>query len=253
MDTAPSPKRSKENLAAFGRFLRNQAVGMRAALGLRGHRFGGFVGFFTLEVSVAALAFFDFIILLSHNNLYNATDIGLLIGTTMTIRPSAINLYLLLSFFLFLASCKTTEDGTKKKDKEATVIRFHLEVNSDGTDKNSGVPIYREHPVLVNVHQIPFLDEGSVKEASVVETIGGYAIRIQFDRHGTIVLDNTTTAYKGQRVAIYVRYTEARWLAAPLISRRIQNGEFIFTPDATREEAERIVKGLNNVAKKLQE
>ena len=45
--------------------------------------------------------------------------------------------------------------------------------------------------------------------------------------------------------------TEARWLAAPRISQRIKDGVLVFTPDATREEAERIVRGLNNVAIKL--
>ena len=42
-----------------------------------------------------------------------------------------------------------------------------------------------------------------------------------------------------------------RWLAAPMVGTHIVDGRFIFTPDATREEAQRIALGLNNVAKKL--
>ena len=41
------------------------------------------------------------------------------------------------------------------------------------------------------------------------------------------------------------------WLAAPLIRRPIADGVLTFTPDASREEAEKIVKGLNNVTEKI--
>jgi hypothetical protein len=40
-------------------------------------------------------------------------------------------------------------------------------------------------------------------------------------------------------------------LAAPQINNHITDGRFVFTPDSTREEAERVALGLNHVAKKL--
>ena len=43
-----------------------------------------------------------------------------------------------------------------------------------------------------------------------------------------------------------------RWLAAPMITRPIENGVIAFTPDCTREEADIFVLGLNNVAIKLE-
>jgi murein DD-endopeptidase MepM/ murein hydrolase activator NlpD len=42
---------------------------------------------------------------------------------------------------------------------------------------------------------------------------------------------------------------DGRWLAAPIITRRISNGVLVFTPDCSREEADQLVLGLNNVAK----
>jgi hypothetical protein len=36
-----------------------------------------------------------------------------------------------------------------------------------------------------------------------------------------------------------------------LLSGRISNGLFAFTPDTTREEADRIARGLNNVAEQV--
>jgi hypothetical protein len=55
----------------------------------------------------------------------------------------------------------------------------------------------------------------------------------------------------GRRVAIWSKWTEGRWLAAPQVRKPIEDGYIAFAPDATREEAERIVRGLNNVAIKL--
>ena len=50
---------------------------------------------------------------------------------------------------------------------------------------------------------------------------------------------------------IFSEFGQARWLAAPMINKRISDGNYVFTPDATREEAERIVRGVNNVIKSI--
>ena len=63
--------------------------------------------------------------------------------------------------------------------KEESSIRFHMEVNPDGTDDNSPVPIYRKKPVMINVTKAPFLDERDVVEASVIETMGGFSIKMR--------------------------------------------------------------------------
>lgn len=149
-------------------------------------------------------------------------------------------------FFALLCACETTRSG-----KDASTLRLHLEMNPDGTDRNSGVPIYREKPVLVNVNREPFLTEADIEVAAVVNVPGGFAIHIQFNRHGTLLLENVTTAYKGRRVAILSQFGESRWLAAPMLPRQITNGVIVFTPDASKEEADRIVRGLNNVAAKV--
>ena len=44
---------------------------------------------------------------------------------------------------------------------------------------------------------------------------------------------------------------DSRWLAAPVISRRIDNGVLVFTADCERDEADQLVLGLNNVAKQI--
>ena len=72
---------------------------------------------------------------------------------------------------------------------------------------------------------------------------------------GTVLLEECTAANRGRRIAIFSQFGEKikdyRWLAAPVITRRISDGVLVFTPDATREEAEEIALGLNNVSKKV--
>ena len=173
----------------------------------------------------------------------------------------SFNIYfLLLGIALLGPGCETTGSkgpSRKKSDKEVTLLRFHLEVNSDGTDKNSPVPVYRAQPVMVNVNKSSFLDEGDVMEATVVDVVGGFAILIQFDPHGMLILDSITGSYRGSRIAIMSQFGSqkdgaVRWIAAPRVTQRVKDGRFTFTPDTSREEAERIVRGLNNIAIELE-
>ncbi len=140
----------------------------------------------------------------------------------------------------------------KSSSKEATQISFHCEMNPDGSDRCVQASIYRAKPMIITVNRSAALNEGFVERADVVEFMGTYAIRIKFDSTGTLLLDELTTSNKGRHVAIFCQFGDARWIAAPLITQRISNGVFIFTPDATREEAERIVRGLNNIANAVQ-
>jgi len=72
-----------------------------------------------------------------------------------------------------------------------------------------------------------------------------------FTAHGRLVLEQVTTEHRGARLAVYGVFPAGRWLAAPVVSTRITNGVLVFTPDATRDEAERLVRGLNNMAVRL--
>jgi len=105
-----------------------------------------------------------------------------------------------------------------------------------------------------NAEKKPFLSEEFVASAKVVDEVGGFALRIQFDHQGATMLEQITTENRGRKIAIFSQFAEKlvdyRWLAAPIISHRITDGVLVFTPDTTREEAEEIALGLNNVSKK---
>jgi hypothetical protein len=164
----------------------------------------------------------------------------------------SFNIYLSLLAILCLVGCKS--DPTKTK-KELSTIRFHMEVHNDGSGTSGPIYATRQR-VMVNIDKEPFLLEGDVSRADLVEGVGGFAIQVAFNARGTLRLDMMTSSYRGQRIAILCQYPSSkhttnsfsRWVAAPIISKRIPSGVFVFTPDCTQQEAERIVRGLNNVA-----
>jgi len=163
--------------------------------------------------------------------------------------PRRFNNYLAaLLLLLVVAGCASSEEREQKK--ELTALRLFLEAEYDTGDKTEIVPIYRSAPVPIRIFRQPFLDSAYLTEAAVVNTMGGFIIVLRFDFHGTLTLENISTAHRGSRVAVHAEFTESRWLAAPQMGSRITDGILAFTPDATRTEAERIVRGLNNAAAK---
>jgi hypothetical protein len=159
----------------------------------------------------------------------------------------AFNSYLLVVAALMLG-CQL---GDKKK-KELSTFRIHVETNPDGTGRNEPVRIGRAAPFVVNIEKEPFITEYHVENASVIEALGGFQVMIQLNRQGAWLLDQYSMASRGKQAAIFSDFgQEARWLAAPKLSRRIGDGVLVFTPDATREESDRMVRGLNNMVKQI--
>lgn len=170
-----------------------------------------------------------------------------MMSSSRVFRAAATGLAAVL--LLCVAGCGTAEE--RKQKKAAANLRFFLEVNRDGTAQNQPIRVFRDQPVTINIHRESFLDTGFMERADLVSVPGGHAIQVAFNKAGAMRLESVTTASRGQRVAIFAEWTQGRWLAAPVITRRIADGVFIFTPDASYEEAEMIVLGLNNLIKKL--
>ena len=174
----------------------------------------------------------------------------------MMIHRNRFNTYLALAAALTLAGgCGTTK---KKTPKPFATLRVNLETNADSSGRNKPVPIYRENPFMLTIETDPILTEANISEARVIETVGGFALRLRFERKGRWLLEQYTAANHGKHVAIFSEFTSptaahvniGRWLGAPLITGRIQDGVLLFTPDVSIEEAHQIAIGLNNIAKK---
>jgi preprotein translocase subunit SecD len=162
------------------------------------------------------------------------------------------NLYLLVALLALAAGgCQTHKND---KNKQIATLRVHLEASPEDNGRTTTVPIYRAQPFEIQVQQDPFLTEVHVAAAHVVEALGGFELQIQLNREGTWLLQQYSATYRGKHFAVFSQFgdkvKDSRWLAAPQFNRLISDGIIQFTPDASREEAEQIALGLNNLAKK---
>jgi len=153
-----------------------------------------------------------------------------------------------------VCGCQTE---SRKKKRAASTLRVHLECTPYETDRNEFIAIPRDHPTKICIERQCILTEANVAEAKVISEMDGFTMVLQFENRGKLVLEQYTAANHGHRLAIFTQFgqnlSSNRWLAAPLITHVIKNGTLSFTPDASRAEADQIVLGLNNVAKKVAE
>lgn len=165
-------------------------------------------------------------------------------------HPCGFNGFLVLALLVCLTGCATKEE--RKRKKEISSFRVHLESEPGSVDRASAITVYRSAPMLLGIDREPILDESHVRSAAVVEQAVGFAVEVQLDRRGSWILERATVTHKGRHLAVFSHFGPARWLAAPEITGRNSSGRLVFTPDATREEAERFVRGLNNTIHKME-
>ena len=172
----------------------------------------------------------------------------------MKVCARRFNLYLALVMVLALfCGCETEK---KKEKKETSALRIHIQTGSGPEGSTQTVSVLRTDPVSVTIGHDPVLTEASLIFARVIDTPGGFAVEIQFNESATMMFEQYTAANPGRHFVIFGQWgekvTDGRWLAAPLITHRIATGRLSFTPDMTRKEADRLVLGLNHVAKETQ-
>jgi len=170
----------------------------------------------------------------------------------MMVWMQRFNLYLALAVVLtLLCGCQS-----HKKDKATAAVRVHIQTNADTVGASQQVNVLRSNPVVVTIARNAILTEANLVSAKILETPGGFAIALQFDETGGWTLEQFSAANPGGHFVIFGQWGEklanGRWLAAPLITKRVTNGMLVFTPDASREEADQFVLGLNRVAAKIQ-
>jgi len=161
------------------------------------------------------------------------------------------NIYLLAALCIFGAGCHTKSSSTSSQKKKMSTLRLFLEGDSLENAGMGNVQVTHDKIPFI-IDRDPFLDEADVAGASLVNGIGGPEIQVVFSEHGTLMLDMTTTANKGKHIIVMTQFPKTHWIAAPLITKRLPNGIFRFTPDSdlTQDDLKRIVDGLNIVAKK---
>ena len=170
---------------------------------------------------------------------------------TMKTETDMFKHFLLAITLIAGLGCGCKSVGDRKPGDNYSLIMLYLEQNNDGTKYSREMAVYRAYPFIFYVNSEPFLSTADLEKATLMEARGGFALQFQFNRHGTAVLESFTTSNKGKRIAIFCQFTEPRVLAAPMITQRNATGIIRFTPDCSREEGERIVKGLTTAIKKI--
>jgi hypothetical protein len=172
----------------------------------------------------------------------------------MNFYARSFNLYLLL-LAVTLAAATGCQSDKDKAAKHLASLRIHLENRAQLPGSGKTVSVIRANPVLVTINEEPVLTEAGIVRADLLDTPVGFAVQVKFDEEATLTLEQYTSAYEGKHFVVFGQWSEdstnSRWLAAPLITHRIMNGVFAFTPDASHEEARQLVIGLNNMAKKI--
>jgi len=179
----------------------------------------------------------------------------------MKVYTPRFNLFLIMAFLLVpLCGCELL--GIKP-DQPVAALRVHIELAPiattnpmNGMESAETISVLRANPVQVTIDKDPVLTEGNIVAAKVISTPDAPAIEVRFDENGTWILEQATASNPGRHFVIFGQWGKdlksSRWLAAPLITRRINNGILSFTPDMSREEANQLVIGLNAVAKQFQ-
>ena len=215
--------------------------------------------------------------LLSFNIYFARVCLGLCLGLALWLGSGCAS----------SSSDSSPGDEKKMHKKEQSTIRLYLE-GGKAEAMSSGTVMVTSNRFLYTIDREPFLSEADLATASIIDHPDGtFSIELALDDHATLVLDMTTAANKGKHIIVFAQFPkpgkkekaekkkkdddtddsdlakpenrqpkatkgprESGWLAAVLIRSRIPNGLFIFTPDASREEGIRIVRGLRNVLAK---
>jgi preprotein translocase subunit SecD len=172
----------------------------------------------------------------------------------MKVCARRFNTYLALALAVgLLSACQTASH--KSRNEIPAALRVYLETDPDGTSMSKSVTVFRAHPLDFTIATTPVLTEANIVDAKVIPAQEGYAIQIQFDESGTWTLELYSASNLGKHLVIFGQWgkkaSDGRWLAAPIITQRIGDGKLVFTADASREEADQLVLGLNAAIKQI--
>lgn len=156
-----------------------------------------------------------------------------------------------LTVLLALGCASSGASASGKKKKPIKFFRVHLETRHDIPERSMAAEVGRSSPMRFMSEKLPILNETHVAESSLIPETGGFEVRIKFTSVGSMLLQNYTSAAVGKHLLLMTEIDgEVRWLAAPLIQRRIDDGILLFVPDASKEEMGRLVDGLNSAVRK---
>ncbi|MCC7373777.1 MAG: hypothetical protein IT581_03910 [Verrucomicrobiales bacterium] len=160
---------------------------------------------------------------------------------------------LVLALFVAASASASQEPLLQLARKPKAVKRFrvHVESKHDIPERSIIVELGKPNPLRFTAEKLPILNEVHVVKAALLDEVGGFRVQITFNSLGTRILESYTSAAAGRHLLVMTEIDgEARWLGAPLIRRRLGDGVLDFIPNASREDMERMVNGLNKEVRK---
>lgn len=157
---------------------------------------------------------------------------------------------------LLVSGCAAGHSGGlfHHKKEPVALLRVHVESESKAAGSTKTVSVLRSQPVEVNISTDPVLTEVDVLAARLLGSSDSFAVELKLEETAGWRLEQYSAINPGKHLAIFGQWgetpTDGRWLAAPLIVRRMAGSVLLFTPDASHAEMEQWVKGLNEAAKK---
>jgi len=137
---------------------------------------------------------------------------------------------------------------------QIALLRVHVESESSLAGTTQTISVLRSQPVAVNISTDVIMTEADVVAARLLDAGAGLAVEVKFEDTAGWRLEQYSAINPGKHLAIFAQWgnqpADGRWLAAPLMVRRMAGGVLVFTPDASHAEMEQWVKGLNETAKK---
>jgi hypothetical protein len=201
----------------------------------------------------------------------------------------SFNIYFALACLVLAGGCASS--GKSNPKKEQSTIRLYIEGQKADRTTSGTVLVTRDKIPFTIEREPFLDEADLAKASIVDDPSGdgGYSIQLTFNDHGTLLLDMYTADHKGRHIIVFSQFPEpgkkahaakkkpadsddsdlvepssvssppagtnttreSAWLSAVLIRQRISNGMFRFTPDASRAEGVRIVRGLRNVLAKV--
>ena len=157
-----------------------------------------------------------------------------------------------LAVIVIFTGCNYPIDTKRSKAQFA----FFIEEFPQQGKKTKLLKIYQARPKLVHVDPKPVLvgDPGILKESLLIDTQDGlHAIQLNFTTRGQALMEYLTTNYRDRRLYVVVAQSDqsktngvnSRCIGASYIQGTIRASSIAFTPDASRDESERIVRLIN--------
>lgn len=131
-----------------------------------------------------------------------------------------------------------------KPPKDATSMSMHLAATPSLPETRRLPVVLRMPSISLQVDRIPVMTERELEKVELTGEGDAFGMRFVFNTSGTIRLDTLTTDKRGSVIVVCFNGVP---VAAPLIRERIVDGFFEFTPDVTRQEAEKLAAGVNKL------